>query len=341
MEVVKNMRKRYENFDVLRAFAILGVVIIHITAPLATDGDLISVVLNQVARFAVPVFFILSGWGLTATNSLEKSDGYWGFLKARLWAIVPQYLIWNVVYLFYSDAWEAYPSFSFDALWTILQEIFLGTIYNHLYFVPIIIMFYIIYPLLLKVATKYGVLLSLFVTLFSQLSDLWIWHEYFYMNKNILNWLFYFIFGIWLAKNFGEKVKRVQKFREPIFLGAIVSMIVVVLTPFFIGEVFDYNLALASTRPTVIVYSILLILLAMVTQTELFFFRKTLMKLSKYSFYIYLNHYIFVNLWRQFYAELGVDWFSAIYIVVALVVITVASYGVGILTRRLEKAVGL
>ena len=62
------MSKRYEKFDILRAFAILAVVLIHITAPLATDEDIFSIVLNQVSRFAVPVFFILSGWGLTATG---------------------------------------------------------------------------------------------------------------------------------------------------------------------------------------------------------------------------------------------------------------------------------
>lgn len=335
------MSKRYEKFDILRAFAILAVVLIHITAPLATDEDIFSIILNQVSRFAVPVFFILSGWGLTATNSWERSDGYWSFLKPRLLAVVPQYLLWNIIYLFYSDAWEAYPGFSFEALWEILNEIFLGTIYNHLYFVPIIIMFYIVYPLILKVANKYGVLLSLGITIVSQVSDLWVWHEYFYMNKNILNWLFYFIFGVWLAKNFREKIMRVEKYREPIFLVAIVSMIFVVLTPFFIGEMFDYNLALASTRPTVIVYSILLVFSVMGLQTKLQFLRKTLLELSKYSFYIYLSHYVFVDIWRDFYGGLDVDWLSPVYILIALIFITTASYGTGILMKKAEKAVGI
>jgi peptidoglycan/LPS O-acetylase OafA/YrhL len=335
------MSKRYGNFDILRGFAILGVVLIHITAPLATDGDLISVLLNQMSRFAVPVFFILSGWGLTATNSLEKSAGYWDFLKARLWAIVPQYLIWNIIYLFYSEAWEVFPGFSLEALWAILREIFLGTIYNHLYFVPIILVFYVVYPLLLRLANRYGVLLSLMVTLVSQISDVWVQHEYFYMNKNIFNWLFYFIFGIWLAKNFSKKAQWVQKFRGPIYIGTLLSMVVVVLTPFFVGEVFDYNLALASTRPTVIVYSIMVVLAIMVTNMDRLLWRKLFLQLSKYSFYIYLSHYVFVSLWREFYGSLGADWFSWIYILVALIVITATSYAVGVLTRKVEKKFGL
>src|SRR5699024_12452122 len=68
------MDTRYEKFDILRGFAIIGVVLIHITAPLATDGDVFSIIVNQMSRFAVPVFFFLSGWGLTAAKSYEKSE---------------------------------------------------------------------------------------------------------------------------------------------------------------------------------------------------------------------------------------------------------------------------
>lgn len=55
------MNKRFENFDYLRGFAMIGVVLIHITAPLVSSGDLWSWLFNQLSRFAVPVFFLLSG----------------------------------------------------------------------------------------------------------------------------------------------------------------------------------------------------------------------------------------------------------------------------------------
>lgn len=334
------MSRRYENFDVLRGLAIIGVVLIHITAPLATDGDLVAVVVNQMSRFAVPVFFILSGWGLTISNSLERSDSYWNFLKVRFLSILPQYLLWNIVYLFYSGVWEVYQGFSLEVLGDLLNEIFLGTIYNHLYFVPIILIFYILYPLLLRISNQYGVLVSLVVTLISQLSDIWIEHEYFYMNKNVFNWLFYFMFGIWLAKNFEKKVYRMQKYKIPIFMGLIVSMVMVILTPFTIGEVFDYNLALASTRPTVIFYSIMLLLLVMVVKMDRSSWRGILLKLSQYSFYIYLNHYLFVGLWRDFYGAIGLALPSGVFIGLSFVVIVAVSYGVGVLTRGLEQRFG-
>lgn len=329
------MDTRYEKFDILRGFAIIGVVLIHITAPLATDGDVFSIIVNQISRFAVPVFFFLSGWGLTAAKSYEKSEGYWDFLKARFLSVFPQYILWNFIYLAYSDVWNS-PNFT-----ELLKAFLLGTIYNHLYFVPVILVLYIFYPFLLKVANKFGVLLSLFITIVSQLSDVWIQYEYFYMNKNILNWIFYFIFGIWFSKSFKEKVGNLQKYKLPIWIGLVLSMTLVILTPFLVGELFDFNLVLASTRPTVIFYSTMLVLFMIVTPFNHQKLNEIFLNLSKYSFYIYLSHYIFVSTWRDIYLDLGWNWNSAIYILLTFISIIGISYIIGILMRKVEKKIGL
>lgn len=329
------MSTRYEKFDLLRGFAITAVVLIHITAPLATDGDIFSIIVNQVSRFAVPVFFFLSGWGLTMAESFEKSEDYWDFLKARFLSIFPQYVIWNFIYLAYSDVWSV-ENFS-----ELLKAFLLGTIYNHLYFVPVILILYVFYPLLLKISNKTGVLISLFITIISQLSDIWIVHEYFYMNRNLFNWIFYFIFGIWFSKNFEDKVQRLQKYKLPIWIGLALSMTLVVLTPFLVGEIFDFNLVLASTRPTVIYYSTMLVLFMIVTPFNHQKFNELFLTLSKYSFYIYLSHYIFVSLWRDFYLKLGWDWNSILYVLVTLILIMSISMVVGLLTRRIEKKIKL
>lgn len=325
------MSTRYEKFDILRGFAIIAVVLIHITAPLATDGDIFSIIVNQVSRFAVPVFFFLSGWGLTMAESYKKSESYWSFLKARFSNVLPQYVVWNFIYLAYSDVWSV-ENFS-----ELLKAFLSGTIYNHLYFVPVILTLYVFYPLLLKISNKTGVLISLLITIISQLSDLWIVHEYFYMNRNIFNWIFYFIFGIWFSKNFEDKVQRLQKYKIPIRIGLVLSMILVVLTPFLIGDLFDFSLVLASTRPTVIYYSTMLVLFMIVTPFSHQKFNKPFRILSKYSFYIYLSHYIFVSLWRDFYLKSGWDWNSLLYISVTFILVMSISMAVSFFTRKIEK----
>lgn len=329
------MSTRYEKFDILRGFAIIGVVLIHITAPLATDGEVFAILINQMSRFAVPIFFFLSGWGLTIAESFTKSEGYWDFLKARFLSVFPQYIIWNFIYLAYSDVWSS------QNLKEVLGDFLLGTIYNHLYFVPVILILYIFYPLLLKAANKAGVLFSLLITIISQLSDVWVQHEYFYMNKNILNWIFYFIFGMWFAKNFKEKTRHLQKYKYFIWVGLVLSMSLVLLTPFLVGDIFDFNLVLASTRPTVIFYSTMLVLFMIVTPFHQQKLNEILLKLSKYSFYIYLSHYLFLNIWRDIYSAIGWNCNELLYILFSFLLVMGISYLVGVLMRKAEKKIGL
>ena len=52
------MSTRYEKFDILRGFAIIGVVL-TINAPLATDGEVFAILINQMSRFAVPIFLFI------------------------------------------------------------------------------------------------------------------------------------------------------------------------------------------------------------------------------------------------------------------------------------------
>lgn len=293
------MSKRYEKFDVLRAFAILGVVLIHTTAPLATDGEVFSVVVNQASRFAVPAFFILSGWGLTISNSLERSKNYVSFIKKRLWGLLPLYLMWNVVYLFSTGSFKEYTSLSLSTLNELAREIFLGGIHSHLYFVPIISLFYIIYPLLLKYTNERNLLWALGITIVSQLLDYGFTRESFYMDNNPLNWFFYFILGIWLAQNFEEKIEKIKQYKIPITAGVFISFATIVLTAFLGESIFGYDLALASTRPSVIIYSSMIIAFTMVTAIDLSFLNKILLPISKYSYYIYLSHYFFVDILRD------------------------------------------
>lgn len=331
------MSARYEKFDILRGLAIVGVILIHITAPLATDGDLLAIVVNQISRFAVPVYFILSGWGLTIANSYKRSESYGDFLKKRFLSIFPQYFLWNIIYLFYTDVWNIPGDLSFEMFYDILKSLLLGTVYNHLYFVPVILIFYAVYPILLNIANKYGIVLSLVITILSQVSDLWIEHEYFYMNKNVFNWLFFFIFGMWLARNFTKKVQYVQKYKKPILLGALVTMMMVIFTPFVVGGVFDYNLALASTRPTVIFYSLMVVLLIMVVPFRNVRFNHIFLTLSQYSFYIYLSHYLFVDFLRNSYLNADLHLNTAVYILLFLLIVTLISLAVGVITRKIEE----
>lgn len=74
-------------------------ILIHVTSPVAADGNIWGVLINQAFRFAVPVFFLLSGWGMAITNSYEKNTNYIEFSHKKFNKIIPAYFIWNVIYI--------------------------------------------------------------------------------------------------------------------------------------------------------------------------------------------------------------------------------------------------
>lgn len=91
---------RIESVDAIRVIAILAVIIIH-TVPLGTAesdiGKAISAIINQLARFAVPFFFVISGYfwavkvrqGASFSTTTEKMLKRLGFL----------FLAWSLIYL--------------------------------------------------------------------------------------------------------------------------------------------------------------------------------------------------------------------------------------------------
>ena len=84
--------------DTLRTISILAVLLIHTTTKLLefTQYDLntyaFSLLLNQLARFAVPLFILISGFVLEL--NYDYHTGYRAYLKKRVSRILIPYLFW-------------------------------------------------------------------------------------------------------------------------------------------------------------------------------------------------------------------------------------------------------
>lgn len=282
------MIERYKNFDYLRGLAILAVILIHVTAPTAIAEEPSGIVLNQIPRFGVPVFVFLSGWGLTVAESYERSSHYFDFLKKRLMKLIPKYLVWNLIYYLFALVIEQQSI----SLIEFFQGVVIGRNYPHLYFVPLITLFYMVYPLLMKLGEKpWGVGLTFILTMASL-----VMHpnlgEQFTQNQNPLNWLFYFVFGIWVANYYEEIKKKLHKTWVLLFFS--ISTVFIVLEPLFFmtDPIFD------QTRPSIVFFSVFIILLTMVFPNWLNPFRKMLHPIGEFSFSIYLSHYLFTRIFR-------------------------------------------
>jgi peptidoglycan/LPS O-acetylase OafA/YrhL len=201
------MSKRLQEFDIIRAAAALAVIAIHITAsymnlPLAYFW-------NHAVRFAVPLFIIISGFLLCWTDRDDTFLPAWEFYIKRLHRILWPYIIWTCLY----SLLNAYLSGLHNPIFfliTLGKNLLWGTGYYHLYFLPIILQLYLLYPLLrrwLEKDARMLLLVSLVLTLMGQMVlYLYLLHIIAlppqYSAKYVLAfpvWLFYFVFGMYAA----------------------------------------------------------------------------------------------------------------------------------------------
>lgn len=133
--------------DVLRILAIIGVVLIHVTAP--TVGESVRIphaafwwisnMFNSAARWSVPVFVMVSGMLILGTDkTLNLREHY----KLRMMRVIPAFLIWSIVYYVWGKRHALHTVDSIDFLKGLVQD----SIHYHLWFVYMLIGLYIIAP---------------------------------------------------------------------------------------------------------------------------------------------------------------------------------------------------
>ncbi len=99
---VLSLKKHIIQMDAARGLAILAVVAIHVSGGPLTDRpvdglvSLAYMIVNVGARFAVPVFVVHSGLGMSLSN--KGSDGYFRFLRRRVGKLLPGYVAWTLIY---------------------------------------------------------------------------------------------------------------------------------------------------------------------------------------------------------------------------------------------------
>lgn len=132
-----------DTIDFLRFFSILAVVLIHTTTRTleASHFDVVTagsaLFLNQIARFAVPLFFAISGFVLE--TSAQHHFHLASYIKKRLSRILIPYIFWSAVYYFfiYTHHGRSFP-----------YVLVFGEASYQLYFIPTLLIFYAIFPLI-------------------------------------------------------------------------------------------------------------------------------------------------------------------------------------------------
>ena len=87
---------RFAEFDLIRALAIVSVVIIHAGFLSLPDRRILFISIDTLQLFCVPAFLLISGFFLT--NKLDNQNNPTLILKKRLSRIIPPYLFWSVAF---------------------------------------------------------------------------------------------------------------------------------------------------------------------------------------------------------------------------------------------------
>jgi surface polysaccharide O-acyltransferase-like enzyme len=306
--------KKIEELDFARVVAMLSVIMIHVTSTYIyvesrymIFGMNIAFILNQLSRFAVPMFILLSGASLGLSRQEENCLR---FYKKRFLKIGIPYLIWFTVYYFYNYGRNFKDAFAggLDSVLIYLKSLLLGQSASHLYFIVILIQLYLLYPLLKRAvdrAPRSSVILSFIVTVTIQV--LYLLQNY---NMNYIpgfirpylwllfpTWLFYFAFGMSLNRKWLVHIRKKTSKNTVLILGLTLLFAVAYV---FISKATGM---LDSIKASLNLYTVLVLL----SSFGLWKYigrcpavQKAVDFLAQHSMTVYFNHILILYFFRRF-----------------------------------------
>lgn len=228
----------------------------------------IDTIINQVGRFTVPIFVILSGFALAKSEEKRPFD-LQIFFQRRLWRIVPPYILFTLLNVIGQSQFQKADWLERGQL--IIQLLSTGMGDYHLYFLGIIFQCYIVYPILRSILfTKWNLYILMFVT-FALFSLRWVSATFdllvnittFLPNGNhVIYWLSYFQIGIWLAKDHGWTSSLVTKWRSQSWGYLFAIAAIVELSEFYWTAILKNSAEAVGhyARPTVVLLTLTFLL---------------------------------------------------------------------------------
>lgn len=329
-------RPRLEAIQFIRGISMLAVLGIHIGSIYSENPTASASLVGLfviASRFAVPIFFFISAFGIFYNMDISSSFGYKNFLRRRLKAILIPYLVWSVFYMFQSPIMEMLSIKNFDlSLLPTIPDIFtaliIGTAKYHIYFLVILLWFYVFMPLWIPLIKKINIpllcLLFLLQITFNYVSTGWMWSIQpenpflnllfnYRLNYWVVHYLFIFVLGGWLAVHYDG----FKSFMNRYF---------VIVTAFFLVMLgmmeYDFGRLLLSgstvleaadsiqqLSPTGICYTLascLFFFTLFTRQPYPKMFNSPLNFLGKHSYFIYLSHPFFINIICMIYNRLNI-----------------------------------
>lgn len=278
----------------IRCISCLSVVLIHAIAIQSMPNE--SSALVSLLMFSTPSFIFISEFLLAHSypNGTPK-----GFLKKRVKFIFIPFVSMGVIDAFLMTITQNNAGGMLEFLKRMSANIFLGNYIG--YFVLIIFQFYILHMLfhtfLSKASPKWVLPLSFFFTA-SYLYGI----RFFHLPVSLPNptftlewipffgWLFYFCLAYYCGKNYKTFIAYLHKFRYWIYIFAAFSAFML-LSYTYLGY-----FEVSSKRPDILLYTTSIVFLFFHLFSKIKNVPGFVMKISTYSFSIYLLHGYFLGI---------------------------------------------
>lgn len=303
------------NVALMRLVSTLAVVMIHTaTAIFYVDLNdynyfvrLFYILMNTLGRFAVPCFFMITGYLLLGKNYSYKAI----LLKCLNRAIIPLFIFGT----FYSLLEIYFDTKTINLFESIIRVLTMRS-WDHMWYLYSLIAIYLLFPLFEKITNlKKTTLISIMVVLYVVDFIIPSINRYFSLNINDLYAntyvLFYLLFGYYFRK-YGKKKNIICYF--VLFLSLIISII---NTLYKIGPTTIDNKGIINS-----VYAICWFVLIMNMKIENNYFLK---KINEYCFFVYLIHPLFINVVYKYFGFVPLYYKHPIIIFLILYIIFILS----------------
>lgn len=336
-------KKAYvEAADLVRAFTIVSVVVVHSTWFMASGGSWpLSGAILAIMHFTRESFMALTGFVLTYSLFGKHNDWIRVWMKRYKLVLFP-YLAWSAGYILLFRGYHGLAPF----LLLYGHDLLTGQAWFHLYYLLITMQFYLVLPLflaLMKVAKKHPI----WVVALAFIAELAVmaYDQYGhgggflsrYTSSELWSYTVYFVMG-------GTAALHWQRVREWLrsHLGTVVwwsvGMALVMLIQFVLQTYLGHNLLLAQAvlQPAMTPWAMMSIVLLTAigvryeARRVLTPSRWPLVKLmADISFGVYLVHPMLLQFWTDFLAHFG--WYHPSYWLDGLTVVLVVAGSVAVI----------
>jgi len=285
--------KYYEELDISRGIAIIGVVIIHTSSLYLSRFYIESLwIINHMARFSIPLFIMISGFlhkdvsnGNEGTFKLQIN-----YILKRARRIMLPYLLFSIVYMIIRVVIENTPHIRsfvplhFNSPISIFQAIFLvkGNPAGHLYFLPLLFFVFLTFTLLTIIFQRKNLILSICI-LVSCLS------YYFagdiYLSINPLKGLVFYALGYTIK----DSLYFDTRYNSNRYLLLFSMLFVICLMAYSYNFIFLNKIVFTFGSELFGALSMYLFALKL-SRMRFAFIKSVLKKIGQYSFDIYLLH---------------------------------------------------